>query len=372
MGNDKTDENKGLNAGINLPLNPTPENENYEDHLPSIEGDCEGYLPPPKNESVQQNIGALLLEKRLHDKRQESEKELKPEDFLRQGYEQIQKARKQILYACTFIFCGVLLLLFYVTLAKGKIDKYTGDIDKLKKSMESLDKTIQDKIDISVKNIANKETPATTGIAKFQAKSDSMINASDLGITTESIVVNGKSYNLVADSRAQFSDTQGKYGWQYGYYRNSISKTPFSPLIYIDLGHNDARDHFGWVHRLTGLTVGQNYNRMQMIPYRDDKMVLYPARLWTNTLSDGYLHIKIEGALAEHSDDGIVLGLYLDDQIIWSSPQLTVKTQSEVQHTIDSLLIRKGQTLKMVVDPLGNSKKDYVDFLAKIYLCHIK
>lgn len=238
--------------------------------------------------------------------------------------------------------------------------------------MESLDKTIQDKIDVVVKNMVNKETPATTGMAKFQAKSVSTVSAADLGIKPETIAVDGKTYDLVADSTAQFSDTQGKYGWQYGYYRNAISKTPFSPLLYIDIGRNDGRDYFGWLHRLTGLAVGQNYSRMQIIPYRDDKMVLYPARIWTNTLSDGYLHIRTEGALSMSSDDGVVLSLWLDDQIIWSSPKLTVKTQSEVQHTIDSLLIRKGQTVRMIVDPLGNSKNDTVDFLAKIYLYHIK
>jgi hypothetical protein len=328
------------------------ENTDREENLPSAENDGEEIQEtPPWVEPFLENV---------LNETQETKKELKPEDFLKQGYEQIQRGKKQIItlfcIGSFILFASIVGLYFsQVNISKSvaNFNKRSGEMSSLTKRTDSLEAKTKDA------TIAPKTMLQSATIATPTPTLKATVNAADLGIKPETIVIDGKTYDLIADSVAQFSNEQGKYGWTYGFRpENSTEMWKFGCY---DNGHN------WWVSAPYIASGFIKYNSIHPHKTPNEKYVGPTIRRWTSP-SDGIFYLSVFTELQEtESKDGVTAEILVNGRQLWSKP-LTVQSTHSGNTTITDIRIRKGDSIDFALhgnkDPIG----DETIFTTKIYI----
>lgn len=183
---------------------------------------------------------------------------------------------------------------------------------------------------------------------------------------------------VLADSEAQFSATQGQDGWSYGYWESAAGEAydhetfqllpNFAPGKIP--GSRSWRQAEAW-YLLNGAGDSTRIGSKRMKPTAlPGKPQQWPVRRWvasrggTVTVSGLLADAHVNARDGRRPDNGVVGRIYIDGEEVWSGH--VGPTHKKRAFAVEAL-VRVGQRIDLVVDPLdGNQFYDDTSFTARI------
>jgi len=176
---------------------------------------------------------------------------------------------------------------------------------------------------------------------------------------------NEDDMKLLADSKVDFSSTQGDTNWYYGYYDSLFIPADFKLLNQFIVGGSYGTGWYISNDYWTCITAEGAGPNSVITSYGKTNVDHWPVRRWASSV-DGVLYIS--GRLAKiqthTASDGVTGYIYLNDELKWSK---NIGGQDVKGCTFSiKLSIKLNQTIDFVISPNNTDWADYSLFTAVI------
>jgi MYXO-CTERM domain-containing protein len=170
------------------------------------------------------------------------------------------------------------------------------------------------------------------------------------------------SAQVLADSMADFSGTQGADGWHYGYYAGDMSPGSFQEMQVFQSNRWYVQPGEYW----TSLGAALSHPNGTVTSPPADAVDQWSARRW---VSDFAGEVNIDTTLfkinANTHSNGVMGHIYIDGQEIWN--QFIAGDDAVGVATTLTASIHPGSTIDFVLDPVaGNDGGDATHFAGVI------
>ena len=279
--------------------------------------------------------------------------ELCPEDFLRTGFDQIKRGKRQLFFFSVFlvfIFASACGLFYYIIIDIPSkihlISSNRNDITSLNDQMGTIKKQIQ--IIQNTEKYPEKKTVNYHGITSF---------ANNSSLTSETFILDDIRYALVADSLMQFSGIQGNNGWYYGYTKTSSKNTFISSRRF-------EKDKWTVLYaRQSGYIT-----KDKILPFSvyNSPTIINPGALRLVSKWNGNIRIVIYSKLiTPNLSDGVVIKINIDNDTKWYW-ELN-RTKSDNRIILGPINMEKGRVIDFVFDPKKTNTSDDTEYAIQIY-----
>jgi hypothetical protein len=174
----------------------------------------------------------------------------------------------------------------------------------------------------------------------------------------------------VADSVAEFSDVQGRYGWQYGYFEGDPPFEPDDFREFPDFIGRSLPQHGRWVIDdgpggfWTEMSATACHPNGKVGGEGRQRVIHWAVRRWKSHV-DG--PVELTGMLfvpQRGMSNGVIARIFVDGVRVW---QRTVPAEYELDYSV-ATCVSKGSLVDFTIDPRdGDDWRDFALFTAEIF-----